>query len=252
MAIPPPARCCSTASWTVGRGTRPTSITSQPVAVRPVATAAANAGPEARASRPSTTGARRPLPARSRTQAPNAAAQRVTTSGVRSLPTMPRTPATPTIKVSVIGRWVARCRKGPVPPAPFQTVRADFPHTAYRWCSRRQRARRRIPHGATQPVQAVSPEPFPRPRGRLTGTEGAPSPLHHEAVQPPVDVRVEVVELPSRITRAEIVGPAAQHGVQPADTSFHAFDPLPRPVGELLHPGSHPLHTPSCGPALKV
>jgi hypothetical protein len=37
------------------------------------------------------------------THVPNAAAQGDTLSGVRSLPTMPRTPDTPTIRVSVMG-----------------------------------------------------------------------------------------------------------------------------------------------------
>src|SRR5260370_16912719 len=116
-----------------------------------------------------------------------------------------------TVGIAFIGRWVARCRNGPVPPAPFQTVRADYPHTAYRWCSRRQCARRRIPHGATKPVQAVSPEPFPRPPARLTGTEGAPSPLHQEAVHPPVDAPLYLLALPPTPTRAHVVVPPAQH-----------------------------------------
>ena len=36
------------------------------------------------------------------------------------------------------GRRLARYHlRGPSPAAPFQTVRADFPHTACRWSSRR-------------------------------------------------------------------------------------------------------------------
>jgi len=45
---------------------------------------------------------------------------------------------------------------GPFPPAPFQTVRAGFPHTAYRWSSRLQRAQVRVTRRATYPVQAVA------------------------------------------------------------------------------------------------
>ena len=81
-------------------------MTSQPTNVRPVVTAAAKAGPDSRASRPTTTALPFPFPVPrfpfSRTHVPNARAQRVTTSGVRSLPTMPRTPDTPTINVSVM------------------------------------------------------------------------------------------------------------------------------------------------------
>src|SRR5206468_11450 len=62
IAIPPPAWWCSTASCTVGVGTRPTSITSQPTEVSPPVTAAANAGPDVRASLPATPACRLPGP----------------------------------------------------------------------------------------------------------------------------------------------------------------------------------------------
>jgi len=65
IAIPPPARWCSTASCTVGVGTRPMSITSQPTDVSPAVTAAANIGPEVRASLPITTDVPGPVPLRS-------------------------------------------------------------------------------------------------------------------------------------------------------------------------------------------
>src|SRR5436190_23076625 len=104
--IPPAARWCSTASWTVGVGTRPTSITPHPTDIKPAVAARANMGPDVRASRPRTTDGplpRLPTPDSwllSLAHAPNAAAQRATISGVRSVPTSPRTPDTLTIRVS--------------------------------------------------------------------------------------------------------------------------------------------------------
>ena len=62
-----------------------------------------------------------------------------------------------------IGRWVVRCPHGPGS-TPFQTVRAGFPDTACQWCSRVQHARLRVSDRATQPVQAMAPEPVPAPR----------------------------------------------------------------------------------------
>ena len=55
IAIPPPAAWCSTASWIVGVGASPTVTTSHPTDPRPAVTARSNAGPDVRASRPTTT-----------------------------------------------------------------------------------------------------------------------------------------------------------------------------------------------------
>jgi len=80
------------------------SITSQPTDVSPAVTAAANIGPEVRASLPMTTDVPGPGPLRSSPHGARAEARAhwVNHVGDRSFPTMPRTPETPTIKVSVI------------------------------------------------------------------------------------------------------------------------------------------------------
>src|SRR5690349_10933446 len=102
--IPPRARWCSTASWMVGVVVSPMSTISTPTDCSPATAAAWSMGPDVRASRPTTTRIRRerlPVPA-SRpliAHTPNAAAYRATFSGVRSVPTIPRIPDTPTISV---------------------------------------------------------------------------------------------------------------------------------------------------------
>ncbi len=129
--IPPAAPWCSTASCAVGVGTMPQSITSAPTARSAASAAAARAGPDVRESRASTT-ARRSADA---TKDPNAAAYRCTTSGVRSRPTIPRTPDTPAIKVWLMGHKVTRTgprrvsRPAPVP-APRPRTLASTPYGA--------------------------------------------------------------------------------------------------------------------------
>jgi len=77
-------------------------MTAHPTDSKPAAAAAANIGPDVRESRASTTF----LPPDCNTKIPIADAKRLTSSGVRSLPTMPRTPETLTMRVSVMRRKV--------------------------------------------------------------------------------------------------------------------------------------------------
>src|SRR5579859_2546920 len=85
------------------------STMSTPTDWSPATAAACSMGPDVRASRPTTTRTRFPFPV-SRfpffAQVPNAAAYRATFSGVRSVPTMPRIPETPTISVFDMGRKI--------------------------------------------------------------------------------------------------------------------------------------------------
>ena len=97
ITIAPPAPWCSTASCAVGVGINPQSITPHPTDCSPARAAARNIGPDVRASRASNTLSWPDCSAIT----PMAAAKRLTTSGVRSLPTMPRTPEMPTIRVSL-------------------------------------------------------------------------------------------------------------------------------------------------------
>ena len=77
-------------------GTNPQSITPHPTDCSPARAAAANMGPDARASRASTTLA---LPD-SRASMPKPEENRLTSSGVSPAPMIPRTPETLMIKLS--------------------------------------------------------------------------------------------------------------------------------------------------------
>src|SRR5690606_29475932 len=126
-------------------------MTSQPTAWSAAVAAAANMGPEVRASRARTTRGRSPSQS-SRRYAPNAAAKRETTSGVSSAPTRPRMPDTLTIKPGGISNAIAgiQAQKRKRAACPSNAVRGR--HTVWKlekrgWMSTRggpaARARRR-------------------------------------------------------------------------------------------------------------
>src|SRR3989442_7191519 len=139
--------------------------------------------------------------------------------------------------VQVIGRMLARYRldAGPSPASPFQTVRAVFPHTAYRWSSWPHLRGPRIANRPEQPIQALDPKPLGRPAIDSTGVQVAPDAPNKEASQAALHAPVDVLKLDGSVPGAEVLTPAAQHGVQMADEHPHIPDPVPPPVRELFH-----------------
>src|SRR5512147_370542 len=72
-----------------------------------------------------------------------------------------------------------------------------------------QHARLRVANRTAHPVQALLPKPLPRPDCGATRLEVPAVAPHHEAVETPPDVTVELVELPGSVPGAEVVAPAA-------------------------------------------
>jgi hypothetical protein len=87
-------------------------------------------------------------------------------------------------------------------------------------CSMRGFGYRTVPRSRCRPSP---PEPIPRPRPRLSCSKIPAPALHHEVTKPQVNVGVELVELPGRIPRSEVVSTAAQHRVQTLDDFSHVF-----------------------------
>ena len=135
---------------------------------------------------------------------------------------------------------------------PFQTVRADFPHTAYRWslvsqhyaasgywmvprrrCSPGPAKKSRV-HRSASPARRLRPLRFTR-KLRSRARRSASIWLN----------------LPCGVPGAEVVAPAAQHGVQVADQHPHVLHPVPVAAGQLLHALPHPLHAALRRPALE-
>src|SRR5690242_7201815 len=80
-----------------------------------------------------------------------------------------------------------------------------------------QHARLRVAYRPAQSVQALIPKPLPVPLCGLAAPKVPTPSLHHEALESPVDVAVELVELLRSVPDAEVVAPATQHGVQVID-----------------------------------
>src|SRR6266702_7346845 len=75
----------------------------------------------------------------------------------------------------------------------------------------------RIADGTAEPVQALSLEPLACPPVSLPGAQ-VPAPLlHHQALEPPRHMPVDLNELVSGVPGAEVVAPAAQQRVQVRD-----------------------------------
>src|SRR5688572_23886663 len=107
-----------------------------------------------------------------------------------------------------IGRSLLLPRHGAreVIKTPFQTVRADFPHTAYRWfLGYAALCRLRVLHGAAQTVQSQVDEVVTRPALRLASSKVPPLPPHAQLPKSSPDERVGLVEALVRVPRAEVV-----------------------------------------------
>jgi histidinol-phosphate/aromatic aminotransferase/cobyric acid decarboxylase-like protein len=120
---------------------------------------------------------------------------------------------------------------------PFQTVHADFPHTAYRrslgfaaLCDLR------VLHGAAQTVQSQVDEVVPRPALHLTSTQVPPLAPHSQRSKTTPDVLVGLVEAPRRVPRAEVVAPASQQRIEVVDhlAEVRVASPSRRQLPHLL------------------
>src|SRR6266487_1085531 len=85
----------------------------------------------------------------------------------------------------------------------------------------------------------------------VTRAEVATLTLHHEAMEPPPRIGVDLYEFLGRVPGAEIVAPAAEHGVEIGEDAPHVLYPGPVPSGQLLHALSDPLHAAKSRPALE-
>jgi hypothetical protein len=116
-----------------------------------------------------------------------------------------------------IGRTLARypLRGGPVSSIPFQTVRAHFRHTAYRWSLGVRHARGQ---GMDRPEQPMETKP-PKPVGRPPSDPCVPVPQtvapSQEQPEPIAHVVIDLGELPGGLSGTKVVPPPPQHGMQP-------------------------------------
>src|SRR6266496_3569190 len=85
----------------------------------------------------------------------------------------------------------------------------------------------------------------------VTRAEVATLTLHHEAMESPPRIGVDLYEFLGRVPGAEIVAPAAEHGVEIGEDDPHVLYPGPVPSGQLLHALSDPLHAAMGRPALE-
>src|SRR5690606_7994127 len=87
---------------------------------------------------------------------------------------------------------------------PVQTVRADFPHTAYRWSLGEAAVRGTgILDRASQAMEPETVEVVAVPALPLTRPEVTSLALHAQAAETPPHVRVELVEAPRGVAGAE-------------------------------------------------
>src|SRR3990172_9694773 len=115
-----------------------------------------------------------------------------------------------------------------------------------------QLARLRVAYCPAHPVQAQVPKPLPRPGFGAASAQVTTMALHEESAKTLVDVLVELVELPRGVPGAEVVAPAAQHGVQVADDDPDVLHPVAAPIREALDLLPHALHALRRWPPLQV
>src|ERR1700728_3868364 len=95
-------------------------------------------------------------------------------------------------------------------------------------------------------------KPVPLPLLRLSGLEVAPVSANHEALQPVLDVLVELVEFPGRVSGTKVVAPSSEHRVQGVHKHPDVLRAVLPWVGQFVHPCPHPFHAALRGPSLKV
>src|SRR5262245_12227744 len=125
---------------------------------------------------------------------------------------------------------------------PFQTVHADFPHTAYRWSlGYAALCRFRVLHSAAQTVQSQVVEVVAGPALRLAGSQVTTLPPHSQPLESSPYERVSLVESLGRVPRAEVDAPSAQHGVEVGDhlAKIRVAPPTRRQVPHLLPEALH-------------
>src|SRR5207247_10528729 len=86
---------------------------------------------------------------------------------------------------------------------------------------------------------------------RVTGRQVASLALHEEVPEALPDVGVDLVEFAIRVPGAEVIAPAAEHGVQIGDDDSHVFHPGPVTSGHFLHAMSDPPPAATIRPALE-
>src|SRR5712692_1574582 len=111
--------------------------------------------------------------------------------------------------------------------------------------------RLRVLDGPAQTVQPEGVEEIAGPLLYFTRVQIAALALRHEAAEPPARVGVDLDEFLGRVPGAEVVAPAAEHGVEIGDDDSHVLHPGPVPAGQLLHALSDPLHAAMGRPALE-
>ena len=119
---------------------------------------------------------------------------------------------------------------------PVQTVRADFPHTAYQWSVgdgiTRPVAGARIPDGAAQAIESKASKKGRTPPGP-TRSKSRAVPLEEQALQPPPDVVIQLANVIGRIARPEVLPPPAQHRIELRDDAAQILVATRRGVSSL-------------------
>ena len=92
---------------------------------------------------------------------------------------------------------------------PVQTVRADFPHTAYQGAFESATLRSlRIPNRPAQAMETEGVKEVRRPLGGLTSAKLAAVALDEQALQPPVHVVIDLPKLDGGIARCGSTRPS--------------------------------------------
>ena len=116
---------------------------------------------------------------------------------------------------------------------PVQTVRADFPHTAYQVVVEvATSCGPRILNGPAQAVESQGLEEGTTPDIHPAGAKSAPASLDEQGVQPVFDVTVDVDEFGRRIARAKVLPPATEHRIHVRDDAADILV-TPRPSGTV-------------------
>src|ERR1700683_4026541 len=90
-------------------------------------------------------------------------------------------------------------------------------------------------------MKAVHQEEIAVPALQVPRVQVASLALLHEALEPPPDVRVNLVEATGRVAGREVVAPPAKHGVQIAHDNAHVLHAVAFAAGQLLHALPHTL-----------
>ena len=86
---------------------------------------------------------------------------------------------------------------------------------------------RRVLDGPAQAVQPVGVEEIAGPLLCFTRSEVPALTLHQELLEPSPYTGVDLIEFLGRVTGAEVVAPASEHGVDGVDQDAYVLDPGP-------------------------